>query len=310
MGDPANARPAPAVERPLLAIENLTVGFGRSGTTPPVLDNVSISLAAGGSLALLGESGSGKTTLALALTRLLPPPPDSYWRGAVRFEDADLLAMSERRLRERRGSQIGYIFQEPSASLNPFRRVGPQLAEVVGIHHPDLDRAAVRQRALDLLTEVGLPGPARRWRDFPGQWSGGMQQRLAIAMALAGQPRLLIADEPTTALDAISQRHIVNLLNRLQAQRGLALLLITHHFGLVHALAKRVAILHRGRIVEEGPVAEILSHPTHPYTRRLIAAVPRFRMTPFGIPTPPGGRTAASQPFTRTPCLPLCKPTD
>ena len=260
---------------PLLDVKNLTVTFA-SGSKPVVaVDNLSFSIEPGETVAVVGESGSGKTTAALALARLTPPPPSCSISGTAKWEDGtDLLSCSEAILREARGGKLAYIFQEPSTSLNPVFSVGFQIREALQLHQPGLpDFNAEVARLLQL---VGIRDPEKRVSDYPHQLSGGMQQRAMIAMALACKPRLLVADEPTTALDVTIQAQILDLLRDLRKQFGMSVLLITHNFGIVANFADRVLVMLDGKLVEQGPVKEILRAPQHPYTKALLDCIPRL----------------------------------
>ena len=260
----------------LLKVENLSVGFRSGKRVLPVIDGLSFEIARGEILALVGESGCGKSAGCLALTRLNVPPA-VISSGKAFFEkrsgeQAELLTLSDRELRKIRGGGIAYIFQEPLSSLNPVLRIGDQIAEVLALHRSEVtDRAAETER---LLASVGIPDPRARMMNFPHELSGGMQQRVMIAMALAGNPALLIADEPTTALDVTIQAQIMELLEELRRKNGTSVILITHNFGVVAQLADRVAVMYAGRIVETAPAAELIRAPRHPYTKALLAAVP------------------------------------
>jgi ABC-type dipeptide/oligopeptide/nickel transport system ATPase component len=256
----------------LLDVEHLTVDFG-AGTR--VVDDVSFTMAAGETLGLVGESGSGKSVTAFSILRLLQPP-GQVTAGRILFDGQDLLTLSEREMREIRGARISLIFQEPMTALNPVMRVGDQIAEALTAHGV-ASRTDARARAVELLDAVKIADPARRARDYPHQLSGGMRQRVMIAIALACRPPLVIADEPTTALDVTIQAQMLELIRQLQKQFGLALLLITHDFGVVAEMADRVAVMRTGRIVEHGPVRQVLRAPVHEYTRQLLAAVPGMR---------------------------------
>jgi len=260
---------------PLLDVKNLTVEFS-SGSKPVVaVSNLSFSIEPGETIAVVGESGSGKTTAALALARLTPPPPTCTISGSAKWEDGtDLLSCSEATLRQARGGKLAYIFQEPSTSLNPVFSVGFQIREALQLHQPDLpDFNAEVARLLQL---VGIRDPEKRLSDYPHQLSGGMQQRAMIAMALACKPRLLVADEPTTALDVTIQAQILDLLRDLRKQFGMSVLLITHNFGIVAHFADRVLVMLDGKLVEQGPVKGILRAPQHPYTKALLDCIPRL----------------------------------
>ncbi len=258
---------------PLLEIKNLQIEFGSGARAARAVDGVSLSLEAGKTLCLVGESGSGKSVTALSIARLLPSPPARYVGGEIRLEGRDVLKMSSRELRGIRGGIVSYVFQEPGASLNPVFRIGAQIKESLGYHRPS---AATDAEVLRLLKLVGIPAPESRLRNYPHELSGGMQQRVMIAMALASQPKLLVADEPTTALDVTIQAQIIELLADLRQQLGMALLLITHNLGIVGDLADDVAVMYAGQIVEQGPAREILQRPLHPYSQALIQSVPRL----------------------------------
>ena len=264
----------------LLDVQNLTVAFAGHGATVTAVDDVSFSIAPGETLGLIGESGSGKSVTAFSILRLLQPP-GRVMRGRVIFEGQDLLTLSEPAMRGVRGARISLIFQEPMTALNPVMRVGDQIAEALTVH--GIGRADARLRAIELIEAVRIPNAARRVRDYPHQLSGGMRQRVMIAIALACQPPLVIADEPTTALDVTIQAQVLDLLRDLKAQYNLALLLITHDVGVVAEMADRVAVMRAGRVVEAGPVRQVLRSPSHEYTRALLAAVP-------GARTPASGR--------------------
>jgi len=259
---------------PLLRVEDLRIEFGPTDDPVKAVDGISFGMAAGETLAVVGESGSGKSVSALALTRLLAAPPARYMSGRIEFEGRDVLTLPENQLRRLRGKQIAYIFQEPGSSLNPVFTIGYQIREAIELHRPDV--RDVTGEIVRALERVGIREPASRLNDYPHQLSGGMQQRVMIAMALACQPKLLVADEPTTALDVTIQKQIMDLLRDLKGSNNMAILLITHNFGLIADFADRVAVMFRGKIVETGPTAEILRNPQHPYTRALIECVPKL----------------------------------
>jgi len=268
MADPLD----PARDKPLLDVQHLSVTFG--GPTPAV-DDVSFSIARGETLGLVGESGSGKSVTAFSILRLLQPS-GRITGGRVMFEGRDLLNLTEGEMREVRGAGISLIFQEPMTALNPVMRVGDQIAEALLVHGKS-SRAEARARAVELLEAVKIPDATRLVRDYPHQLSGGMRQRVMIAIALACRPPLVIADEPTTALDVTIQAQVLELLRELKARYNLALLLITHDFGVIAEMADYVAVMYKGRLVEHGAVREVLRHPSHDYTRNLLAAVPGTR---------------------------------
>ncbi len=248
--------------------------FTREGVVKAV-DGVSYYLNQGETLGLVGESGCGKSVSALSIMRLIPDPPGRIVGGSIMFENKDLTAMPEKELRKIRGNAISMIFQDPMTSLNPVLRIGEQMTESIELHLK-LDRKAAVERAVELVDAVGIPDGRRRLRDYPHQFSGGMRQRIMIAMALSCNPRLLIADEPTTALDVTIQAQILDLLRRLQAKIGMSILLITHDLGVVAGTAKRVAVMYAGKIVEQAPTKELFAHPRHPYTLALLHSIPRL----------------------------------
>ena len=258
----------------LLRVENLGIHFGSGENLVKAVDGISFQMSSGETLAVVGESGSGKSVTALALTRLLATPPARYVSGKIEFEGRDTLTMPENNLRGLRGKQIAYIFQEPASSLNPVFTIGYQIQEAIELHRPEV--ADVEGEIVPALTTVGIREPEKRLGDYPHQLSGGMQQRVMIAMALACQPSLLVADEPTTALDVTIQKQIIDLLKDLKRKSNMAILLITHNFGLVADFADHVLVMFRGRIVESGPTAEVLRNPQHAYTKALIECVPKL----------------------------------
>jgi len=259
---------------PLLQVENLKVSFKLGNNRLQAVDGLSFSLATGETLALVGESGCGKSITALSLLRLVPSP-GSIDAGTIRFAGDDLLTLSDEAIRNLRGNRMAMVFQEPMTALNPVLRIGDQIGEVLK-QHRGLPKAQIVERCIELLHQVGVPSPAQRLRDYPHQLSGGLRQRVVIAMALACDPQLLIADEPTTALDVTIQAQIMALLAQLQKDRGMAMLLITHDLGIVAEAAQQVAIMYAGHLMEKASVAELFAAPSHPYTRGLLASVPRL----------------------------------
>ena len=253
---------------PLLEVKDLTIHFAHY----PAVQNVSFHIAPGETLGLVGESGSGKSITSLALLRLLPDT--AQVAGTIHFDGESLLTLPEESMRRHRGRNLAMIFQEPMTALNPVMTIGRQIAEAVEAHHPELSRSAIRQKVVEAMREVALPDPERRLADYPHQFSGGQRQRILIAQALINRPRLLIADEPTTALDVTVQAQILHLLNQLQRTHNLAMLFISHDLAVVSQVAERVAVMQQGRIIEEAPAAELFRHPQHPYTRKLLAAAP------------------------------------
>jgi peptide/nickel transport system ATP-binding protein len=260
------------VTEPLLEVEDLSVRFDTDEGTVHAVDGMSLTLGSGQVLGVVGESGCGKSVTALSILGLLPPT--ATVTGSVRFEGVDLLRASRSHLRGVRGRKVSFVFQEPMTSLNPVFRVGRQIEEVLR-EHLTLSRRAARQRAVELLDLVHIPDPQRRVDEYPHQLSGGMRQRVMIAMALACDPKILIADEPTTALDVTIQAGILDLLRELRARLGTAIVLITHNLGVVADLADRVVVMYAGRKAEEAPVEELFAHPQHPYTIGLLGAIPR-----------------------------------
>lgn len=257
----------------LLRVENLSVRFDGAPPGINVVDNVSFSIDKGKTLCLVGESGCGKSVTALSLMGLLPTPPARIVSGTAYFRGIDLLSVPERTRADMRGNQTAMIFQEPMTSLNPVFTVGDQITEGI-LRHRDISRAEAKERALEMLRRVRIPAPEKRFRAYPHEMSGGMRQRIMIAMALANEPELLIADEPTTALDVTIQAQIISLVRRLQEESGMAMILITHDLGVVAEVADEVAVMYAGRIVEAGSVDAIFEDPQHPYTIGLMGSIP------------------------------------
>ncbi|HEV8629492.1 MAG TPA: ABC transporter ATP-binding protein, partial [Thermoanaerobaculia bacterium] len=281
----------------MLAIDGLTIAFPAGDGEVDVVRGASLTVGPGEVVGLVGESGSGKTMTALAVLRLVPPP-GRIVAGSIRVGGDNVLALPERALRRLRGGRVGMVFQEPAAALDPVFTVGFQLAETIRAHH-DVTRRAARQRAEELLALVAIPEPRRRLDAYPPQLSGGQRQRVMIALALAAEPSLLLADEPTTALDVTLQAQVLELLLSLRDRLGLGILLVTHDLAVVAATCDRVTVMYCGEVVEEAPTATLFAHPAHPYTQGLLAAVPRV-----AVPTeaavhevlPPG-----EMPSPRTP---------
>jgi microcin C transport system ATP-binding protein len=259
---------------PLVSIRDLSVAFSQGGGETLAVDHVSFDIGKGETVALVGESGSGKSVTALSVLKLLAYPAASHPSGQILFNGVDLLAKGENELRKVRGRDITMIFQEPMTSLNPLHTIERQVGEVLKVHQ-GMNDAHARIRTLELLREVGIRDPEKRLGAYPHQLSGGQRQRVMIAMALANQPQLLIADEPTTALDVTVQAQILELLAKLKTERGMSMLFITHDLGIVRKIADRICVMTHGRIVETGPTAEVFAHPQHEYTRHLLAAEPR-----------------------------------
>jgi oligopeptide/dipeptide ABC transporter ATP-binding protein len=258
---------------PLLEIRNLTLDFESGGSSARTLDGVSFTVNQGETVCLVGESGSGKTVTAMSIARLLSSPPAQYRSGEILVEGQDVLRMTKKELRRIRGRLVNYVFQEPGAALNPVFRVGQQITEALRLHQPQHATAAEVVRLLKL---VGISAPETRAHSYPHQMSGGMQQRVMIAMAIASRPKLLIADEPTTALDVTIQAQILELLRDLKKQLGMAILLITHNLGVVRELGDRVLVMYAGQVVEEASVEQLLARPAHPYSRALLKSVPQI----------------------------------
>ena len=295
---------------PLLEIKNLKMDFGKNAAALRAIDGVSLSIGAGETVSLVGESGCGKSVTALSIGKLVPMPPANYVGGEILLDGKDVLKMSRDELRKVRGGVVSYIFQEPGAALNPVFRVGNQIKESLKLHRPEKANDA---EVIRLLKLVGIPAPESRIRNYPFEMSGGMQQRVMIAMALASEPKLLVADEPTTALDVTIQAQILDLLRELKQRLGMAILLITHNLGIVGDMADRVAVMYAGQIVELAPARELLSRPLHPYTRALMNSVPklqgetdRLSAIPGNVPRignfPPGCRFYPRCPSARPEC--------
>lgn len=258
----------------MLSVENLKIDFFSEGKKNEAVRGVDFCIGEGEAAALIGESGSGKTVSAMSLTKLLPPPPVCEISGKIIFKGADILSAPQKKLREIRGKEIAYIFQEPSASLNPVFSVGYQIAEAIKLHSKNVKN--VREEVVKALEEVGIKNADERYGAYPHELSGGMQQRVMIAMALACKPSLLVADEPTTALDVTIQKQIIDLLKDIRSKRKMALMLITHNFGIINGLCDKVMVMFKGKIVEHGNTQDILKNPQHPYTKALIACIPQL----------------------------------
>src|SRR3954469_6371049 len=295
---------------PLLEIKNLKLDFIAGDRSLRAVDDISITINAGETVCLVGESGCGKTVTALSIARLGPTPPAKYVGGEILLNGRDVLKMSPAELREIRGGVVSYIFQEPAASLNPVLRVGAQIKEALKLHRPE---KATDEEVIRLLKLLRIPAPESRLRNYPFEMSGGMQQRIMIAMALATEPKLLVADEPTTALDVTIQAQILELLLDLKQRLGMSILLITHNLGIVGDVADRVAVMYAGQIVELAPARELLRRPLHPYTKALINSVPklssgaeRLSAIPGNVPRvgqyPPGCRFYPRCPTARPEC--------
>jgi len=310
-GDPADA---------LLDIRGLKTWFDTDDGVVHAVDGVDLAVARGETLCVVGESGCGKTVTALSVLKLIAMPPGRIAGGEIRWQGRDLVPLDQRRMRRIRGKEIGIVFQEPMTSLNPVYTVGAQIAEAVR-EHEGIGRAAAFARAGEMLRLVRIPDAARRAHDYPHQFSGGMRQRVMIAMALSCNPKLLIADEPTTALDVTIQAQILDLLQEMKEQLGMAILLITHAMGVVAETAQRVVVMYAGKVVEEAAVEDLFARPRHPYTQGLIQAIPRLdrggrkvRLTaipgivPSLIDPPPGCRFAPRCRFATAACTAALPP--
>ncbi|PYI82602.1 MAG: ABC transporter ATP-binding protein [Verrucomicrobia bacterium] len=301
---------------PLLEIKDLKLEFNTSDRPVRAVDGISLSIDLGETVCLVGESGCGKSVTALSIARLVPTPPARYVGGEILLNGRDVLRMPKKELQKIRGGVVAYVFQEPSASLNPVFRVGNQIKEALKLHRPE---RATEAEVIRLLKLVGIPAPEVRIKDYPHQMSGGMQQRVMIAMALASEPKLLIADEPTTALDVTIQAQILDLLRELKQRLRMSILLITHNLGIVGDIADRVAVMYAGQIVELAPALELLRRPFHPYTRALMNSVPtlghefeRLAAIPGNVPNPgdypPGCRFYPRCPTARPECAETLPP--
>jgi len=289
---------------PVLEIAGLEVSFPTVDGRVQAVRGVDLSVSRGRVLGVVGESGSGKTVSMLAVLGLLPAT--AAVTGSVRFEGTELLGLAPRDLRKLRGARIGMIFQDPRTSLDPVVPVGRQIVEGIRVHHPDVSRRDAVRRAVELLRLVGIPQPDRRARDHPHQFSGGMCQRVMIAMAMANNPDVLIADEPTTALDVTIQAQILDLLRDIGKERRVAIVLISHDLGVVAGLAGDVAVMYAGRVVEQGPVGAVYGDPRHPYTRGLLASIPRLTTARGRLPSIEGGAPSLIDPPAGCAFVPRC----
>jgi len=260
---------------PLLSVRDLRTTFATEDGIVTAVDGVSFSIEKGTTVGLVGESGSGKSVTSLSIMKLIPSPPGKVEAKEILFDGKDLSRLKEREMRRIRGNEIAMVFQEPMTSLNPVFKIGDQIMEAI-ILHQKVNKREARERAIELLRLVGIPSPEKRVDEYPHQLSGGMRQRVVIAMALSCSPKLLIADEPTTALDVTIQAQILDLLRRLQEELGMAILLITHDLGVVAETCRRVMVMYAGKIVEEGPVVPLFQEPAHPYTRGLLDSIPKL----------------------------------
>lgn len=301
------------MEKPILSVRNLTAKLQLGASSYAVVENVSFDLHAGKTLAIVGESGCGKSMLALSIMRILPSPPALPPEGEVIFKGVNLLSLSEKKMRSMRGGQIAMIFQDPSSCLNPVYTIGSQLVESVELHH-GIYGSEAKNRAIQGLIEVGISAPQNRFDDYPHQLSGGMKQRVMIAMALIGEPELLIADEPTTALDVTIQAQVLDLIQTLQRKRNMAVLLITHDIGIVAEYADEMIVMYASQQIEKGKALDVFDHPAHPYTQglfqsRVSLAVQGNKLLPIlgAVPAltayPDGCRFHPRCPYAMKKCL-------
>jgi oligopeptide transport system ATP-binding protein len=290
----------------LLSVQNLRTYFDTRDGTVKAVDGVSLEIRPGETLGLVGESGCGKSVTAMSIMRLVPHPPGRTASGEIWFDGRDLLKVSNEQMRRIRGREIAMIFQDPMTSLNPVLTIGRQITEALQLHLKMGPRQA-RNRAVELLQLVGIPAAARRIDDYPHQFSGGMRQRVMIAMALSCNPKLLIADEPTTALDATIQAQILSLLRDLRTERRTSIILITHDLGVVAQMADRVAVMYAGRVVEEGPVAQVFEEPLHPYTAALLRALPTFESKRGSLEVIEGTVPSLREPARACSFAPRCR---
>ena len=302
---PVSGRASEAQSARVLEVEDLHTIFDTEDGVVRAVDGVSFVLRQGRTLGLVGESGSGKSVANLSILRLVPQPPGRIASGSVRFDGMDLLRLPEAKMRTIRGKRISMIFQDPMTSLNPYLRVGRQLTEVLE-QHERMGRSAARARAIDMLARVGIPEPAVRFDGYPHEMSGGMRQRVMIAMALLCKPEILIADEPTTALDVTVQAQILDLMRDLRREYGTAVVLITHDLGVVAGTADEVAVMYAGRIVEQAPTAELFAHPRHPYTLALLRSLPRLAGDRDRLVPIPGRPPRLVDPAPGCPFVPRC----
>jgi len=261
---------------PLLSVRNLSIEFNTERGVVRAVDDVSFDVAPGETLGVVGESGCGKTVTALALMRLIPSPPGRVVSGSIRLAGRDILAMSEKDMRDIRGSEVSMIFQEPMTALNPVFTIGNQMIDVIR-RHEALDRKSAKQRALEMLERVGIPIPDKRISEYPHELSGGMRQRVMIAMALSCGPKLLIADEPTTALDVTTQAQVMEQIVKLQEDFGMAVMLITHDLGVIAESCRRALVMYCGQMIEDAAIEQLFAQPQHPYTQGLLRSIPRIR---------------------------------
>jgi oligopeptide/dipeptide ABC transporter ATP-binding protein len=264
----------------ILSVKNLAVGFKTEAGILRAVDDVSFSLKEGGTLGIVGESGCGKSVTALSIMRLLPKPSGQYLGGEIIFNGADILSLLPDKLHQIRGNRISMIFQEPMTALNPVQTIGKQLSEVYELHRPEIGKPGIIKASAEMLNKVGIPDPERTLKAFPHQTSGGMRQRVMIAMALATQPDILIADEPTTALDVTIQAQILSLIRDLQKETGMAVIFITHDLGVIAEICDDVVVMYAGKIAETATTLDLFKEPKHPYTKGLLESIPRLENEP------------------------------
>ncbi len=294
-------------DEPVLSVRNLGVEFDTPEGVVHAVNDVSWDLQPGETLGIVGESGSGKSVSVMSLLKLIPSPPGRIVSGEVRFGDRDLLKLSRRQLRKLRGKDIAMVFQDPMSSLNPVFTVGNQIAEAMTVHDRKLTDKEARRRAIGLLELVGVPQAEQRFREYPHQYSGGMRQRAMIAMAVANKPRVLIADEPTTALDVTIQAQVMETLKAAQEESGAAMVLITHDLGLIAESTDRVVVMYGGRVIETGDVRTVFHEPRHPYTFGLMASLPRLDTDAAVLPTIDGQPPSMITPPTGCAFHPRCR---
>ncbi|UTV28796.1 ABC transporter ATP-binding protein [Photobacterium atrarenae] len=263
-------------QTPLLSVENLTVEFKTDKGTVRAINGVNFKVMPGETVAIVGESGCGKSVSSLSIMGLVPSPPGKIVDGSIKFKDRELIGLGEKEYRKIRGNEISMIFQEPMTALNPVLKISTQMIDVIRLHN-DVSKAEARNRAIEMLDKVGIPSPEKRINQYPHELSGGMRQRVMIAMALSCGPELLLADEPTTALDVTIQAQVMDEMVRLQKELGMAVILVTHDLGVVAESCQRVVVMYCGQIIEEGPVEEIFANPKHPYTKGLLESIPVVR---------------------------------
>jgi len=302
-------------EKPILTVEHLTVAFDTDGGRVRAVEDVSFSMFSGKTLGIVGESGCGKSVTALSLMRLLPRPSGMIESGSIHFGGADLVRLTPEQMHRVRGRRIAMIFQEPMTALNPVHAIGRQIGEVFRLHDRPMDDPSIRKASVDLLQKVGIPDPVERLSEYPHQISGGMRQRVMIAMAMAGKPGILIADEPTTALDVTIQAQILEEMKALQAQTRMALLFITHDLGVIAEICDEVVVMYAGKVAESAPVNRLFEAPAHPYTMGLLSSIPRLEyprktkldvirgMVPGLLDLPEGCRFQNRCPYA----MPICQ---